>query len=166
MNKLGFRGFTAAAIVIYVLSVQTGMAQQQAQGATPSGNPVLTGQPEPPPAVLRPALRGDPQIVPTGGARGPLRAPGGQARLGATGLRRYTACSRYVHVPQFLEGQGFVDGSDTIAATRRDRWSRRCRRVGIFGIYGPPQICKRKIEMTVWSAPMDSVFGGIQDSGT
>ena len=72
MNKLGFRGFTAAAIVIYVLSVQTGMAQQQAQGATPSGNPVLTGQPEPPPAVLRPALRGDPQVVPPGGARGPF----------------------------------------------------------------------------------------------
>ena len=75
MNKLGFRGFAATVIVTGVLSVQTGVAQQpQSQGAAASGgNPVLTGQPEPPPAVLRPALRVDPQVLPPGGARGPFR---------------------------------------------------------------------------------------------
>src|SRR4029077_5086208 len=34
----------------------------------------------------------------------------------------------------------------------------------IIGMYGPPQNCKRKIEMTVWSAPMYSAFRGVQDS--
>src|SRR6185369_4787942 len=34
----------------------------------------------------------------------------------------------------------------------------------IIGMYGPPQNCKRKIKMTVWSAPMYSAFGGVQDS--
>jgi len=71
MNTLGFRGFLAAAIVTCVLSVQTGVAQEQVPGAAPGRNPVLTGQPEPPPAVLGPALRGNPQVPPPG-ARGPL----------------------------------------------------------------------------------------------
>ena len=35
--------------------------------------------------------------------------------------------------------------------------------IAIIGMYGPPQNCKRKIEMTVWSAPMYSAFGGVQD---
>ena len=34
----------------------------------------------------------------------------------------------------------------------------------IIGMYGPPQNCKRKIEITVWSGPMYSAFGGVQDS--
>jgi len=69
MNKLGFRGRIAAVIVTGVLAVQTGMAQQQVPGATtPGGNPVLTGQPEPPPAVLTPAP--NPGAAPAG-ARGP-----------------------------------------------------------------------------------------------
>ena len=70
MNKLGFRGLAAVAIVTCFLSVQDGIAQQQSQGSVPGVNPVLTGQPEPPPAVLGPALRGNPQ-VPSPGARGP-----------------------------------------------------------------------------------------------
>ena len=71
MTKLGFRGLIAAAIVTCVSAVQTGMAQQQAPGATTSGgNPVLTGQPEPPPAVLTPTPRGNPEVPPAG-ARGP-----------------------------------------------------------------------------------------------
>src|ERR1019366_5713648 len=71
MNKLGFGGLVAAAIVTCFLSVQIGMAQQQTEGAAAGGNPVLKGQPEPPPAVLGPALRGNPQVPPPG-ARGPL----------------------------------------------------------------------------------------------
>jgi len=31
----------------------------------------------------------------------------------------------------------------------------------IIGMYGPPPNCKRKIEMTVWCAPMYSAFGGV-----
>ena len=65
MSKLGFRGLVAAAIMTCVSSVQTGIAQQQPPGAAaPGGNPVLTGQPEPPPAVLGPVLRGNPQFPP------------------------------------------------------------------------------------------------------
>ena len=72
MNRLGFQGLVGAVFVTCVLSVQSGRAQQPAQGGSaPGGNPVLTGQPEPPPAVLRPALRGNPQVPPPGG-RGPL----------------------------------------------------------------------------------------------
>ena len=73
MNKPGFRGLLAAAIVICVWPVQTAMAQAQG-AAAPGGNPVLTGQPEPPPAVLSPALRGAPGAPLPGaaGARGPF----------------------------------------------------------------------------------------------
>ena len=39
-----------------------------------------------------------------------------------------------------------------------------CLMSTIIGMYGPPQNCKRKIKMTVWSAPMYSAFGGVQDS--
>ncbi len=46
------------------------LAQQSAPNATaasPAGsNPVLTGQPEPPPATLTPQQRGDPEVLPPG----------------------------------------------------------------------------------------------------
>jgi hypothetical protein len=71
MNKLSLRGLVTTAIVISFAPVQTGRAQPQAQGvAAPEANPVLTGQPEPPPAVLTPAPRANPQAAPAG-ARGP-----------------------------------------------------------------------------------------------
>ena len=31
-------------------------------------------------------------------------------------------------------------------------------------MYGPPQSCKRKLKMTIWSAPMYSAFVGVSDS--
>src|SRR5579872_7439082 len=59
MNKLGLWGFVAAAAIAFVSEGpgRIALAQQRTQGAaapSPDGNPVLTGQPEPPPAVLRP----------------------------------------------------------------------------------------------------------------
>jgi len=37
------------------------------------------------------------------------------------------------------------------------------RYVPIIGMYSPPQNCKRKTRMDRWSAPMCSVFGGVED---
>jgi len=37
--------------------------------------------------------------------------------------------------------------------------------VGIIGMYGPPQSCKRKTKNGSWSAPMYSAFSGVIDSG-
>src|SRR5215469_854962 len=68
MKKVGWGGFVAAIIVV-ISSGPTGLARaQQAQGAftpPPGGNPVLTGQPEPPAAVLGPGPVGNSQ----GGSR-------------------------------------------------------------------------------------------------
>jgi hypothetical protein len=49
------------------------LAQVPSTGS--SDNPVLTGQPEPPPTVLTPAQRGDPEIRPVGGIIFGPRAP-------------------------------------------------------------------------------------------
>ena len=69
-NKIraGFSGFVAAAIVACIAVGPTGLALAQSQ-ASQRGNPVITGQPEPPPAVLRPPAprgRGNATAQPAG----------------------------------------------------------------------------------------------------
>jgi len=79
MKKLGLRDFVAAAIIACISSgpARLARAQQAQQAFTPpaGGNPVLTGQPEPSPAVLGPDLRGNPEARQPGGFRRPQPKP-------------------------------------------------------------------------------------------
>jgi hypothetical protein len=79
MNKPGLGCFVAAAIIACVSSGPTHLARaQQAPGAftpPPGGNPVLTGQPEPPPAVLEPGRFGNTQAPQPGGFTRPRAKP-------------------------------------------------------------------------------------------
>jgi hypothetical protein len=80
MNKLASWALAAVAIVACVSAGQTrvALAQQQAQGAAApapataqNGNPILTGQSAPPPAVSTPAVGGNPAAQAQGrGGRG------------------------------------------------------------------------------------------------
>jgi len=61
-------------VCVLILTGTVQLAAQTAAPPPPGDNPVLTGQPEPPPAILRPAPRGN--------------QGAGQAGLGAPGARR------------------------------------------------------------------------------
>jgi len=57
------------ALLVIAAVAGVALAQQARQAATsgvPGDNPVLTGQPEPPPAALTPQMRGDPEVFPPG----------------------------------------------------------------------------------------------------
>ena len=121
MNKLGFRGLVSAAMIIAVASVQTGRAQQQ------GGNPVLTGQPEPPPAVLTPAPRANPQGA--AGARGPGARPVRPSLCRSRRLRASNLCrSIFSRRRTFTRTKTCGWTRATIAAIRRGRWSSPCGR--------------------------------------
>jgi hypothetical protein len=79
MKKVGLGGFVAAAIIACMSSGAACLARaQQTQGPftpPPGGNPVLTDQPEPPPAVLGPGRLGNPQALQTGGGSRPRPKP-------------------------------------------------------------------------------------------
>ncbi|HTY94067.1 MAG TPA: hypothetical protein VMC02_09275 [Steroidobacteraceae bacterium] len=69
MNLRLLSACSGAVLVIAIAGLAT--AQQSAPGAAApspgaSVNPVLTGQPEPPPATLTPQQRGDPEVFPPG----------------------------------------------------------------------------------------------------
>ena len=78
MNKARLWSLVAA-IIACVSAGPAGLVRaQQAPGAftpPPGGNPVLTGQPEPPPAVLGPDLRGNPETRQPGGGTRPRPKP-------------------------------------------------------------------------------------------
>ena len=63
-----------------------------------------------------------------------------------------------------LGNSGWTSATRKKALAPTLRGNRRTIRVNI-GMYGPPQICKRKLVMTFWSAPMYSASGGANDSG-
>ncbi len=79
MNKARLWGFVviAAAIFACIWSAHLARAQQAPGKFTPppGGNPVLTGQPEPPPAVLDPARFRNPQAPQPGGFTRPRVTP-------------------------------------------------------------------------------------------
>ena len=147
MNKLGLRAFAAVAIIACVSAGQTRMAlaQQQAQGAAApapataqSGNPILTGQPEPPPASPR---------QPREEIRR-LRRRGAGAAAGASlsspcrsrrrrGSHPYRSTSSRPRTFIRTRPRGWTPA--TSAATRRARWSRRCGKAdGSAPIRRPP----------------------------
>jgi hypothetical protein len=71
MNVRYFRA--TGAVLLAAAFVGAALAQTPATGT--GDNPVLTGQPEPPPTVLTPQQRGDPETRPVGGVIFGPRAP-------------------------------------------------------------------------------------------
>ncbi len=68
-------GYFRAAGAALLAAALAGAALAQSPSTATGDNPVLTGQPEPPPTLLTPAQRGDPEVRPVGGIIFGPRAP-------------------------------------------------------------------------------------------